>query len=52
MIVIDDAGHWQGARQATDEYLANNKIPLLLTRVDYTARIGGEDLISTALARQ
>jgi O-methyltransferase len=40
VIVIDDYGHWQGARQATDEYLAKNRIPLLLNRIDYTARIG------------
>jgi O-methyltransferase len=40
VIVIDDYGHWQGARQATDEFLARNKIPLLLNRIDYTARIG------------
>jgi O-methyltransferase len=40
VIVIDDYGHWQGARQATDEFLAKNSIPLLLNRIDYTARIG------------
>jgi O-methyltransferase len=40
VIIIDDYGHWQGARQATDEYLAKNRIPLLLNRIDYTARIG------------
>jgi O-methyltransferase len=40
VIIIDDYGHWQGARKATDEYLARHRIPLLLNRVDYTARIG------------
>lgn len=40
VIIIDDYGHWQGARRATDEYLAANGIRLLLNRVDYTARIG------------
>jgi len=40
VIIIDDYGHWQGARQATDEYLREHKIPLLLNRVDYTARVG------------
>jgi len=40
VIIIDDYGHWQGSRQATDEYLAQNRIPLLLHRIDYTGRIG------------
>ncbi|OUC14486.1 MAG: macrocin O-methyltransferase [Alkalinema sp. CACIAM 70d] len=39
VLIIDDYGHWQGSRRATDEYLAEHKIPLLLNRVDYTARI-------------
>jgi predicted O-methyltransferase YrrM len=40
VIIIDDYGHWQGARRATDEYLQQNRIRLLLNRIDYTARIG------------
>lgn len=40
VIIIDDYGHWQGARKATDEYLAEQKVPLLLNRIDYTGRIG------------
>ncbi len=40
VIIIDDYGHWQGARRATDEFLAKHKIRLLLNRIDYTARIG------------
>jgi O-methyltransferase len=39
VLIIDDYGHWQGARQATDEYLAEQRIPLLLNRIDYGARI-------------
>jgi O-methyltransferase len=39
VLIIDDYGHWQGARQAVDEYVAEHDIPLLLNRVDYTARI-------------
>lgn len=38
VIAIDDYGHWQGARKATDEYLDKNKIPALLHRIDYTGR--------------
>lgn len=40
VIIIDDYGHWRGARQAVDEYLAQHEIPLLLHRIDYTGRIG------------
>jgi O-methyltransferase len=40
VIIIDDYGHWQGARQAVDEYLKANKIKMLLNRIDYTGRIG------------
>jgi hypothetical protein len=40
VIIIDDYGHWQGARRATDEYLSAHGIGLLLNRIDYTARIG------------
>ncbi|WPU93553.1 TylF/MycF/NovP-related O-methyltransferase [Mucilaginibacter sabulilitoris] len=40
VIIIDDYGHWEGARKAVDEYIAENKLPLLLNRIDYTGRIG------------
>ncbi len=40
VIIIDDYGHWLGARQATDEYIRENNLKLLLNRIDYTARIG------------
>lgn len=39
VLIIDDYGHWQGARKATDEYLAEHDAPLLLNRIDYTGRI-------------
>lgn len=39
VLIIDDYGHWQGARKAVDEYFAENKIPILLSRVDYTGRV-------------
>jgi O-methyltransferase len=38
-IIIDDYGHWKGARQACDEYFTQNRIPILLNRIDYTGRI-------------
>jgi hypothetical protein len=39
VLIIDDYGYWQGARQATDEYIAENDVPLLLNRIDVGARI-------------
>ena len=40
VLIIDDYGHWKGAREAVDEYFAENKINLFLNRVDYTCRLG------------
>jgi O-methyltransferase len=39
VIIIDDYGHWRGSRQACDEYFAENPVPILLNRIDYTGRI-------------
>ncbi len=39
VLLIDDYGHWKGARRAVDEYLAEVGRPLLLSRIDYTGRI-------------
>jgi len=39
ILVIDDYGHWQGARRAVDEYFAAHAEPAFLHRVDYTARL-------------
>ncbi len=39
VLVVDDYGHWQGSRQAVDEYLARLERPLLLHRIDYSGRI-------------
>lgn len=39
VLIIDDYGHWQGARQAVDEYFASRRIPILLNRIDYTGRL-------------
>lgn len=39
ILIIDDYGHWQGARQAVDEYFAASTEPVFLHRVDYTARL-------------
>jgi O-methyltransferase len=39
VLIIDDYGHWQGARKAVDEYVEENRLPLLLNRIDETGRI-------------
>ena len=39
VLIIDDYGHWEGARKAVDEYMENHKIKILLNRIDYTGRI-------------
>ena len=39
VIIIDDYGHWQGARRAVDEYFAKASMKPLLTRMDYTGRM-------------
>ncbi len=40
VLIIDDYGHWMGARKAVDEYLDQNGITLFLNRIDYTCRLG------------
>jgi O-methyltransferase len=37
ILIIDDYGHWQGARKAVDEYFERE--PLFLSRIDYTGRL-------------
>lgn len=37
--IVDDYGHWAGARRAVDEYLAAHRVDALMHRVDYTARL-------------
>jgi hypothetical protein len=39
VLIIDDYGHWQGARRAVDQYFKERKLKLLLNRIDYTGRI-------------
>jgi O-methyltransferase len=38
-MIADDYGHWQGARQAIDEYFATLPTAPFLHRVDYTGRM-------------
>jgi O-methyltransferase len=39
VLIIDDYGHWKGARQAMDEYMKENNLKLLLNRINFSARI-------------
>jgi O-methyltransferase len=39
VLIVDDYGHWEGARRAVDEYFATSAAPVLLSRIDYTGRI-------------
>lgn len=39
VVIIDDYGHWRGSRQACDEFFDQNRVPILLNRIDYTGRI-------------
>jgi O-methyltransferase len=39
VLIVDDYGHWTGARRAVDDYFAGRDDAPLLVRVDYTGRI-------------
>ena len=39
VLIVDDYGHWDGARRAVEEYFAAQGERPLLTRVDYSCRI-------------
>lgn len=38
VLILDDYGHWLGARRAVDEYLSEHDVPLFLQKIDYTGR--------------
>ncbi|WP_372629559.1 TylF/MycF/NovP-related O-methyltransferase [Cohnella sp.] len=39
IIILDDYGHWNGAKEAIDKYISENNLKLLLHKIDYTGRI-------------
>jgi O-methyltransferase len=39
VLIVDDYGHYAGARQAVEEYFAEHGARPMLTRIDYTGRI-------------
>jgi len=40
VLIVDDYGHWEGARRAVEEHFDAHGGALLLSRIDYTGRIG------------
>lgn len=44
VLIIDDYGHWEGARRAVDEYMQRHQIKMQLHEIDYTGRIGAKPL--------
>jgi O-methyltransferase len=39
ILIVDDYGHFKGAREAVDAYFHKNKMSPLLHRIDYTGRL-------------
>jgi hypothetical protein len=39
VLIVDDYGYWQGSRRAVDEYFRSQGRPVLLNRIDSTARV-------------
>jgi len=39
IVIVDDYGHYKGARSAVDEYFYHNKIVPFLHRIDYSGRL-------------
>ena len=39
VLIIDDYGHWRGAKDATDRYFGERKFKPFLHRIDYTGRL-------------
>ena len=39
ILIIDDYGHWKGARKAVDEYFKKKKLFPFLNKVDYSCRL-------------
>jgi len=40
IIIIDDYGFFQGAKEATEKYFKENHVKIFLHRIDYSARMG------------
>jgi O-methyltransferase len=51
VLIVDDYGHYAGARRAVDEYFAETEQRVLLSRIDYTGRIAVKQSSSSAADR-
>lgn len=40
VLIIDDYGCWEGAKEAVDKYFGDNNIKILLNRIDLSGRLG------------
>jgi O-methyltransferase len=40
VLIMDDYGHFGGARKAADDYFNTHRVRMLLNRIDYSGRIG------------
>ena len=40
VLIVDDYGFWRGSREATDQYFREQGVPMLLARLDHSARMG------------
>ncbi len=48
VLIVDDYGHYEGARRAVDEFFATDEDPVLLHRIDYTGRVALKPAAATA----
>lgn len=39
VLILDDYGHFNGAKKAVDDYFAEQRIHVLLNRIDYAGRL-------------
>ena len=39
ILILDDYGHWEGAREAVDDYIREHRLKLYLQRIDYSGRL-------------
>ncbi|MFT7033472.1 MAG: O-methyltransferase [Cyclobacteriaceae bacterium] len=40
VLILDDHGHWLGARKAAEEYFSGIEEPILLNKINYSTRVG------------
>jgi len=40
ILIIDDYGWCEGAREATDKYIRENRVPIFLSRIEESVRLG------------